>query len=188
MSTNDTIPTNDADLSPADVSLQTNVVTITDSSGTITGISYVAGSLMITPGQPSTPPPTIAQFDDSFTITLQAGRSNNSAVAAAFNAAAGGQFHEYAADGQSVYESTTPSSLNFYFAVQIDYDANGDVGSVVVYLGQGSYGSFIDPTNNWWIGGSAVSSIVVGSNNEGSIALADSVSLSGNQDTIIFSD
>ena len=39
MSTNDVLPTNDADLSPADVSPQTNVVTITDNTQLITGIT-----------------------------------------------------------------------------------------------------------------------------------------------------
>jgi hypothetical protein len=180
--------TKQAELSPVDLSPQTNVVTITDntSSSMVTNITYVPNSLLVTPGQPSTPPPTISQFENNFTITLIAGRSGDADVATDFTNASGGADHVFAPQGQPL--GGTPGKLNFYFAVQIDYDANGDVGSVVVYLGQGSYGSFIDPTNNWWIGGSAVSSIVVGSNNEGSIALADSVSLSGNQDTIIFSD
>jgi hypothetical protein len=60
---------------------------------------------------------------------------------------------------------------------------------VVVYLGQGSYGSFIDPTNNWWIGGSAVSNPEYGSGNYGTIQLGSGLfNLSGNQDTFILSN
>ncbi|HXQ70890.1 MAG TPA: hypothetical protein VN844_10405 [Pyrinomonadaceae bacterium] len=175
--------TSKTDLSPADLSVQTNVVTITDNSNTITGISYVENSLVITPGQPSTPPPTVGQFQNSFTITLMAGREDNSEVASSFNSVAGGAFNEYAASGD---DSGTPSQLNFYFAVQISYKSEGNPGSVVAYLGQGSFGSFIDPTNNWWIGGSCIANNPTSSGNEPTIQLGGGeFSLSGTQDSFV---
>lgn len=172
--------TTKTDLSPADQSIQTNVVTITDNSNTITGITYVANSLVVTPGQPSTPPPSVVPFQNSFTITVLAGRSDNSQVAASFNSACGGPLNEYAPSGGG---GGTPSGLNFYFAVQISYKANGKSGTVVAYLGQGSFGSFIDPTNNWWIGGLCIANNPSSGNNP-TIQLGGSqFSLSGNQDT-----
>ena len=153
MSANETIPTNDTNLSPADVSLQTNVVTITDNAQVVSGITYVPNSLIVTPGQPSQPPPTIAQLDNSWTITLMAGRKGSSQVADSFNSAAGGPKSEFAGSGDN---SGFPSSLNFFFAVEIQSNIGGQQSSVTVYLGQGSYGSFIDPTNNWWMGGSCI--------------------------------
>lgn len=154
MSTNETMPTNDANLSPADVSPQTNVVTITDNASLVSNIIYVPNSLVVTPGQPSGPlPPSIAQLDNTWTITVSAGRQNNSQVADSFNSAAGGPKSEFAGSGD---ESGFPSALNFFFAVEIQSNLAGQPSSVVVYLGQGSYGSIIDPTNNWWIGGSCI--------------------------------
>ena len=65
-----------------DLSPQTNVVTITDNTQMITGITYVANSLQITPGQASSPL-RVSRLGSSWTITLKAGRSDNSQVVAA---------------------------------------------------------------------------------------------------------
>lgn len=163
--------TNDADVSP--VSPQTNVVTITDNTQTITGITYVANSLQITPGQPSSPPPSIAQLGNSWTITLIAGRSDNSQVAGDFNEVCGAENHEYAASGGG----GTPSQLNFYFAVELQWSNSIQSGSTLVYLGQGSFAF----TNNWWIGGSPVSN---NSSNNATLTInGGGFPLSGNQNS-----
>jgi phospholipase C len=146
MSTND--PT------PADVSSQANVVTFTDQTKMITSIRYVDQSLVISAGQPSTPPATVTQIGNTFTITMNAGRSKTNQVADLFNSVCGGQNFEYAPQGGG----GTPGQLNFFFEVVIEFDVEGTLGSITAYLGQGSYGSFIDPTNNWWIGGSNINS------------------------------
>ena len=153
MSTSKPMPTNDANLSPADVSPQTNVVTITDNAQLVSNITYVPNSLVVTPGQPSNPNVTIAQLDNSWTITVGAGRKGSSQVADSFNSAAGGPKSEFAGSGD---DSGFPSDLNFFFAVEIQSKIGGQQSSVTVYLGQGSYGSIIDPTNNWWMGGSCI--------------------------------
>ena len=165
--------TNDADVSPTDVSPQTNVVTITDNTQMITGITYVANSLQITPGQPSSPPPSISQLGNSWTITLMAGRSDNSQVAGNFNEVCGAENHEYAASGGG----GTPSQLNFYFAVELQWSNSIQSGSTLVYLGQGSFAF----TNNWWIGGSPISN---NSSNNASINInGGGFPLSGNQNS-----
>jgi hypothetical protein len=169
--------TNQAGVSASDVSPQTNVVTMTDNSQMITGITYVPNSLQITPGQPSTPPPTITQMDNSWTITLIAGRKNSNQVAGSFNDVCGAENHEYAASGGG----GTPSQLNFYFAVELQWSNSIQTGSELIYLGQGSYGSFIDPTNNWWIGGSPISN---NPSNNATIAInGGPFPLSGSQDS-----
>ena len=173
MSTNDVMPTNDADLSPADVSPQTNVVTITDNTQLITGITYVPNSLQITPGQPSSLPPTITKMGSSWTITLIAGRKNSNQVAGSFNDVCGAENHEYAPSGGG----GTPSQLNFYFAVEIQLSNNVQSGSLLVYLGQGSF-TF---TNNWWIGGSPIGN---NASNNASINIGGQpFPLSGSQDS-----
>src|SRR5215213_9225753 len=136
-----------------EVSSQSNVVTITDSTRTITSIQYVPDSLIISSGQPSTPPATVTFLNNTFTITLNAGRSNTNEVADLFNSVCGGQNNEYAPSGGD----GTPGQLNFFFEVVIEVSVGGETGSVTAYLGQGSYGSIFDPTNNWWIGGSCIS-------------------------------
>lgn len=132
---------------------QSNVVTITDQSGTVTNISYVEDSLVISSGQPSTPPVTITKLNNVWTLTLNAGRSKTTPVATAFNEACGGANNEYAPSGGG----GTPSQLNFFYQIVIEFLIAGEAGSVTVYLAQGSYGSFIDPTNNWWIGSESIS-------------------------------
>jgi hypothetical protein len=139
----------------------------------ITGITYVANSLQITPGQPSSPPPSITQLDNSWTITLTAGRSDNSQVAGDFNEVCGAENHEYAASGGG----GTPSQLNFYYAVELQWSNSIQSGSILVYLGQGSFAF----TNNWWIGGSPISN---NSSNNATITInGGGFQLSGNQDS-----
>jgi len=138
--------------STTESSSQSNVVTITDQSGTIMNISYVVDSLVITSGQPSTPPVTITKLNNVWTLTLNAGRSKTTPVANAFNEVCGGANNEYAPSGGG----GTPSQLNFFFQIVIDFLIGDESGSVTIYLAQGSYGSWIDPTNNWWIGGANI--------------------------------
>lgn len=125
---------------------RSNTVTIVDAGQGIASINYVPDSLVISEGQPSTPPPTISSTDDgTFTITLEAGREKTEGVATQFIATTGGSSKMYAPSGGG----GTPDKLNFYFAVTINFKSGG---SATVYLAQGSFAL----TNNWWIGGAAI--------------------------------
>lgn len=127
-----------------------NTVTIDDkASRTISSISYIAGSLVISSGQPSKVPPSIKVKNNVWEITLEAGRHKTSAVANAFNSRCGGKGKEYAPSGGG---GGTPNELNFFFGVTLNFQ-NG--GAATIYVGQGSYGL----TNNWWIGGSPIFSV-----------------------------
>jgi len=127
-----------------------NTITITDRSGTLRSLSYVDNSANVTAGQSYSVPPSISQSGRVFTITFSCDRKNSTAVANAFNASSGGTAYEYAADGGG----GTPGSLNFYFTVQLNFStAQGDA-SALLNLAQGHYTA----TNNWWLGGSIVTS------------------------------
>jgi phospholipase C len=130
--------------------IHANPFTITDKSNTLVGINYINNSLVITKGQPSQQPATIAQSGNTFTITMNAGRSKSSSVADAYNKVCGGSKNEYA----GYHGGGTPGRLNFYFAVQMKFQMAGSVAVATVYLGQGN----INSKNNWWIGGSIVNS------------------------------
>jgi phospholipase C len=143
MSTNDPSP---------EVSLHSNVVTFTDQSETITSISYVANSLVISAGQPSQAPPTITHEGNVFTIELQAGRHKTTPVADQFNQLCGGRNSEYAPSGG---EGGTPGELNFFFALEIQFQYEGTAATQTVYVGQGSF--FF--TENWWIGGPGIQNL-----------------------------
>ena len=134
-----------------EVTSHSNVVTLTDLSGIISSITYLDNSLVISEGQPASPPPSITMAQGVFKITLEAGRHKTTPVADSFNNLSGGRNNEYAPSG----DSGTPSQLNFFFGVVIEIvlPSSGSSGSVTVYLGQGSFGT----TNNWWIGGSCIS-------------------------------
>src|SRR5215212_9315193 len=118
------------------VSSQSNVVTFTDQTNLITSIRYVDQSLVISTGQPSTPPATVTQLGNTFTITMNAGRSKTNQVADLFNSVCGGSSFEYAPSGGG----GIPGQLNFFFEVVIEFDVQGTLGSVTAYLAQGSYG------------------------------------------------
>jgi len=64
-----------------DVSSHSNVVTFTDDSNTITNMSYIAGTLHVSDGQPHDPAPSISQSGNVFTISLGAGRQKTSTIA-----------------------------------------------------------------------------------------------------------
>jgi hypothetical protein len=136
----------DASVSPVDATSHANSVGVTCSM--IQSMSYIEGSLVITQGQPSSPPPSFTQSGDTWTITLNCGRKSSSSVATSFNNQTGGSVHEYAPSGGG----GTPGNLNFYFGVRITMLVNNTQIPVDVYFAQGSYGT----TNNWWIGGNTV--------------------------------
>jgi hypothetical protein len=160
---------------------RSNVVTITDYSNTITGITYLPNSLMVTPGQPSSPPPTITVQDSVFTITLNAGRQGSSMIGAAFNSVTEGSSNEYAPiDGDG-----SPIDLNFYFGVTVEFGTGSDSPSVIVFLGQGSTISF-PSVNNWWIGGSAISNSGSPSLEYNFGSLVVTLAISGTQDSFNF--
>lgn len=112
-----------------ETSSYSNAVTFNDQSNTISGISYVDGSLVISAGQPSSPPPSITQSGNVFQIMLTAGRHKTTPVADNFNSLSGGRNNEYAPQG----DSGTPSQLNFFFEVTIQFQVDGSAASVNVY-------------------------------------------------------
>ncbi len=134
------------------MSISKNVLTITDSSGTVTGMSYVANSAVVSAGQDFKLPPTVTQSGRVFTLTFYANRKKTTAVADSFNTSSGGTAFEYAASGGG----GTPDQLNFYFTVQINFETAQGTGTTLLNVGQGHYAT----TNNWWLGGSAVTSSV----------------------------
>lgn len=149
-----------------------NNVTINDQSGTISGISYVNGSLVITSGQPYDVPPSISSSNGVHKITLHAGREGSESVANTFNNTCGGSANEYAPDGGG----GTPDKLNFFFGVTISFTTGG---SATVYLGQGHFAF----TNNWWIGGAPVFSEDVPRLEYTSGNTVYTFEMSGNEDT-----
>ena len=67
--------------------------------------------------------------------------------------------------------------------MELQWSNSVQTGSILVYLGQGSYGSFIDPTNNWWIGGGSISNNA--SNNASLVINGGGFPLSGTQDSFV---
>lgn len=128
----------------------TNILTITDDSGTITGMSYFPGSVVVTSGQDSSPPPTVQKNGKIYTISFDCDRKGSSTTAASFNAASGGSTHEYAA----YRGGDTPDELNFWFGLQIEFSTSQGTGTAVLNVGQGHTGVH----DNWWLGGSIVNS------------------------------
>jgi hypothetical protein len=133
-------------------SSHSNQVQIT--SSLITAMSY-STFFDITPGQPSTLPPTASQNGSTWTITINCGRKGSSGVATSFdNAVLGGDsngqsaFHEYAPSGGG----GTPDDLNFCFGMNVTFTVNKTAIETTLYFAQGNYGT----TNNWWIGGNAL--------------------------------
>ena len=128
----------------------TNVLTITDNSGTITAMSYVDGSVQVTSGEKNSPPPTVQKSGKVFTISFDCDRKGSSSVADSFNTSSGGSANEYAGYGGG----GTPDKLNFWFTLEISFTtAEGD-GTATLNVGQGHASTH----NNWWLGGSIVTS------------------------------
>lgn len=120
-------------------------------SALITGVTYIDGSLQITSGQKSNPPPKITKSGADWKITLEADRNGSSGVASSFNNQVGGASHEYAPSGGG--DGKQPDKLNFYFGVRITWNINGQSITDEAYLAQGhsTLGG-----NNWWIGANEV--------------------------------
>lgn len=143
--------TTDSESSPSALSPPSNAVILLDTTNTFTGVSYLNDSLMVTAGQPSTPPtvtPSSSSQGNRYTIELEAGREDSTPVATQFNLSCGGAGFEFT---NIIHADSTPSQLNFYFGVTLEYGSNPPV---TVWLGQGSGGGF----NNWWNGGRCVDS------------------------------
>lgn len=113
----------------------------------ITAISY-NGSFQITPGEDYELPPTFRQNGSTWTMTLQADRSNSSPVANSYNSVTGGLGHQYA----ETFIDQSPEALNFYFGTVVTFQVGGAAVQVTLYFGQGHSGF----NNNWWIGGTTV--------------------------------
>lgn len=119
---------------------------VTLKSDLILAIDYIEGSFKISDGQPYESGPTAKnQGDGTWVITVNCGRHKTSEIADEFNAAAGGEYHEFAGFGGG----GTPDELNFMYGVQVTFK---NAAPITLYLGQGSTMS----RNNWWIGGANV--------------------------------
>lgn len=123
---------------------------VTLQSSLIQAVTYVSGSLVITTGEDSSPPPEITRDGSDWTIDLKANRKKSNEVASSFAGVTGGASHMYAPDGGGTGHA--PEQLNFYFGVNITFSVDDKQLTTMVYLAQGNYSS----TNNWWIGGNAV--------------------------------
>lgn len=95
--------------------MDTNNVTISNTSPySISGITYIANSLVVTAGQDHAKAPTINQSgSNEWTITLLADRQNSSPVADSFNGVGGGPGHEAA---EEMGWDSTPTKLTFISA------------------------------------------------------------------------
>ena len=139
------------------MSISINVLTITDNSGTISSMAYVANSANVTSGQDSSPPPTVQKTGNIFTITFACDRKKSAPVATAFNNNCNNNsLNAYAASGGG----GLPKELNFFFQLELQVTTASGSGSAILNVGQGSYGL----NNNWWLGGSIVSSSQPGLN------------------------
>lgn len=128
-----------------------NVVTITDQSGTLKCLHF-SGAYMATAGQACSLPPRVVQSGRKFTVTFDCNRKASSAVASSFNALCGGVAHEYAAS----HGGGTPNDLNFYFGLTACFSTTHGDAEATFYMAQGHSGG----DNNWWIGGNVVESSV----------------------------
>lgn len=113
---------------------------------TITSISYIHESLVITNGQPSSPPPTISQSGDEWSVTMDCGRKGSSPVAGQYTNLCGGVGHITC---PSAWSDTSPANLNFFFGTRVKFTINSIDYTTNIYFGQGHVGV----RNNWWIGG-----------------------------------
>lgn len=115
----------------------------------IESIEYIDGSLVITGGQPSSPPPKITESGATWTIDMECGRKGSSSVADKFKDTCGGAKHVYC---PTAFSDKTPGKLNFYFGVRVGFSLSGETYFVEIYLGQGH----VFLRNNWWIGGKCI--------------------------------
>jgi hypothetical protein len=138
--------------------MDANTVTISMStppdSWSITDITYIEGSVVVTPGQDHYQAPQIQPPESGnslWSITLMADRKGSGPVAQGFIDAAGGPSHlspTYTA------MDTVPDALNFFFGVNLTAKGvDGSSGTITVYLGQGHTST----RNNWWFGSNTVS-------------------------------
>lgn len=134
--------------------MDSNTVTISSDSNTISNITYIENSLIVSTGQasPGSTPQISPPDGNVWTITLNADRNGTSDVAQSFNTNAGGASHEYTTPGGGGLGSS-PGKLNFYFGVNLSIDTETGTETITAYLGQGSYGV---AHNNWWFGSSAI--------------------------------
>ncbi|HRH48424.1 MAG TPA: hypothetical protein PLP23_06725 [Panacibacter sp.] len=126
--------------------------TVTIKCASITSIAYIDNSLVITGGQPSSPPPTISQSGDTWSITINCGRKGSVTIASQFTSKSGGVSNVI-----SPYSSSdkSPSNLNFYFGITVCFNIQNETFYTDLYLGQGNTSS----RNNWWIGGKNVATL-----------------------------
>lgn len=111
----------------------------------IKSIDYINHSLVITSGQPSSPPPSISRSGNKWTIDMNCGRHGDSSVAGQFTSISGGAGHVYC---PTAWSDKTPGKLNFYFGVRVGFSLSDQTCNVHLYFGQGHVGL----RNNWWIG------------------------------------
>jgi len=133
-------------------SITSNTLQIADNSRTLIGVTYVAGSAVVTSGESYDDSAAISVSGNVWTITFAADRKGSTDVATSFDSASGGTAYEYAASGGG----GTPDKLNFYFALELTFSTAQGNATVQLNTGQGHYGL----TNNWWLGGSIVTSDV----------------------------
>lgn len=122
---------------------------VTIKCGSISSISYISNSLVITGGQPSSPPPAISQSGDNWSITMKCGRKGSSTVGSQFTSKSGGIGHVISPYSWS---DKSPSDMNFYFGVNVCFSIKNETFYTKLYFGQGHTGL----RNNWWIGGENV--------------------------------
>ncbi|HLJ65482.1 MAG TPA: hypothetical protein VKT70_15320 [Stellaceae bacterium] len=115
----------------------------------IASIEYLEGTFAISDGQSADLPPVIKKDGSKWSIDINCGRKKTAPVADAFIMLCGGS--EYIYNYYASFDSV-PSELNFYFAVKIVFDANGESKEFIIYLAQGSN----TLGENWWIGGTAI--------------------------------
>jgi len=133
-------------------SITSNKLQITDDSRTLIGVTYVAGSAVVTSGESYDDSAAIGVSGNVCAITFSADRKGSSDVATSFNNASGGAAYVYAASGGG----GTPDELNFYFTLQLTFSTAQGEAVVSLNTGQGHFAL----SNNWWLGGSIVTSSV----------------------------
>ncbi len=133
-------------------SITNNTLQITDNSRTLIGMTYVTGSAVVTSGESHNDSATVSVSGNVWTITFAADRKGSTDVATSFNNACGGTAYEYAASGGG----GTPDKLNFYFTLELTFSTAQGNATVTLNAGQGHFGV----NNNWWLGGSIVTSSV----------------------------
>lgn len=133
-------------------SITSNTLQIVDNSRTLIGVTYIAGSVVVTSGESYIDSAAIGVSGNVWTITFAADRKGSSEVATSFNNASGGAAYAYAASGGG----GTPEKLNFYFRLELTFSTAQGNATVSLNTGQGHFAL----SNNWWLGGSIVTSSV----------------------------